>query len=156
MAQKVGRRLDRDPVRDELLTDFGAALGKEPDRLLAEAPLVPGGRHAARNAGDLRAVEIEPVVVELLAQSQPVGAALVEGEIDDRALRSQRLHRGVQRAAVGARLEHEVGAAIVAAMVPARLGVVPRVAFGHLGALGAGARSQEPAAKTVPITSPGA
>ena len=74
---------------------------------------------------------VEAVVVELLAEPQRVGAALVEGEVDHRALRPQRPQRGVQAVRMGARLEDEVGAAIAAAMVPARLGMLPGLLLVH-------------------------
>ena len=102
-------------------------------RLVGEAAAVPLEAEPARHAVDLRAAEVEAVVVELLAEPQPVRAALVEGEVDHRALRPQRPHRGVEAGGVGAGLEHDVGAAIVAAVEPARLGVRPGLVLGHRG-----------------------
>ena len=64
---------------------------------------------AARHAVDLRAADGEAIMVELLAEPRPVHPALIEGEIDDRALRTQRLKRQLQalrRPASGTRTPH--------------------------------------------------
>ena len=82
---------------------------------------------AAGDAVNLCAAEVEAVVVELLAEPEPVRAALVEGEVDNRALRPQRAHRGVEAGGVGAGLEHDVRAAIVATVI--LLGIYVLVAY---------------------------
>ena len=82
------------------------------DRLVGEAAAVPLEAEPAGDAVDLGAAEVEAVVVELLAEPQTVRAALIEGEVDHRALRPQRAHRGVQAGSIGAGLEHDVRAAV--------------------------------------------
>ena len=77
-----------------------------------EPAAVPAMGEPARHAVDLGAADGEAVVVKLLAKPQRLGAALVEGEVDHGALRAQGLQRSVQAVGMGARLEHEIGAAI--------------------------------------------
>ncbi len=67
--------------------------------------------------------------MEGLAEAGGVEPALVEGEVDDRALRAQRLERAVEAVGAGAGLEDHVGAAAVGA-VPAALGLRPGVVLG--------------------------
>ena len=70
-------------------------------------------------------------MVELLAEPHRIGPALVEGEVDHRALRPQGAKCRLQALGMGAGLEHEVGAAVIAAMVPTLLGQAPGLLLCH-------------------------
>ena len=92
---------------------------------------VPGKAEAPRHAADLSAADRQAIVVELLPEPDRIGALLVEGEVDHGALRPQGPERGLQAARVGAGLEHDIGAAVAGAVVPARLGKLDRRLLGR-------------------------
>ena len=123
----------RQHVGDHVLANCLAVAGQQIDSGLRQPAPVPERSETARNAVDLRAADVQPVVVELLAQPQVIGAALIEGEVDHRALRSQSLQRRMQAARMRPRLEHEVGAAAHGAVVPACLCVLPGMLLRHGG-----------------------
>ena len=112
------------------------------DGLGRQPAAVPEGAIAARHPANLGTADGKAVVVERLAQPGAVEPTLVEGKVDHRALRPQRLQRQVQALGAGAGLEHQVGAASVRP-VPAPLGLGPGLVLGQR-------REAEPASDLAP------
>jgi hypothetical protein len=79
---------------------------------------------AGRRAGDLRADQLDPVVVELLAEAQRLGAALVEAGRDDAGVVAGRADRLAERAVGAGQVDAYVGAA-VARQFPDRFNSLP-------------------------------
>ena len=85
----------------------------------------------AWHATDLSAAQRQSVVVKFLTEAGPVRPTLVEGEVDDSALRPQCPQRVMQAFRPCAGLKDKVRATVLRAMMPTRLGVLPGLRLCH-------------------------
>ena len=128
---------------DEMGADPAALGAEKREGLGGKAAPVPERREAAGDTGDLRTADGKAVVVEGLAEADGVQPALVEGEVDDRSLRAERVQRLVQAVGPGPGLEDKIGAAAVRP-VPATLGLDPGLLLGQGLEAEAGGRPATP------------
>src|SRR5215207_8428896 len=128
---------ERDDVGDQMVTHRCAMSMQHLQCRGDETIPVPRLCETARHTTDLRAPDHEAVVMELVAEAQSVGTALIEREIDDRGLSTYRSECRGQRRRLASTLERHVGATVTRPAAPALLDPPPAFAVGVIDARGA-------------------
>ena len=108
--EELGRPLDRLDSRHERL-ELEPAVRGQPEHRALEPEHVPAAREPRVHRGDLRGDELDPVVVELLAEAQLVRAALREPGDDHAGRVGRAADRLVQRRGRAGQVDGHVRAA---------------------------------------------